>query len=452
MEKYDLTKGKMIHHLKRIAIPASMGYLFNTLYNVVDTFYAGKISTQALAGLTVSFPIFFIVIALTSGLGGGLTALSAIALGKNDDHDFHQLSRNGLLLGLLAAMIVTLWSKPIINSLLSLTGATGQAHLEAYNYTKVILWGSLFFIMNGILNGILNAQGDTRTYRNFLIIGFFLNLILDPLLIFGWLGLPKLGTTGVALATVIIQALGMVYLIYRTLKSPIFNYRLFKTTKLALSTCLSLLKQALPSSLNMSTIALGVFVINYFVLFYGQPATLAGYGAAVRIEQLALLPALGLNVAVLTITGQNYGKKNYKNIRTVFKLSLLIGCGIMVLGGLVIYPLAPWLIGLFNKDSEVITAGSQYLRIEVWAFMSYIFLNIIISSMQGFKKPGFAVIIGLYRQILLPVIVFYLLGTVYKLRILGVWWGIVAINWSAVAISLIYYYTQLGQVKEDLLE
>lgn len=450
MENIDLTTGSIGSHIKKIAIPASVGYLFNTLYNVVDTFYAGKLSTDSLAGMTISFPIFFIIIALSSGLGSGVTALNSIALGEKDETLFHKLCYNGLALGVVFSVVIVIIAPSLTVFLFELSGASGNAMTEGVRYTETIFYGSLFFILNFILNGVLNAQGDTKTYRNFLIFGFFLNLILDPLFIYGWFSMPKLGTRGVAIATIIVQIIGTFYLIIMVFKSPIFNSKLFRKSKLAFRCIRDILKQGMPASLNMATIALGVFVINYFILRYADAATIAGYGAAVRIEQLALLPALGLNIAVLTITGQNFGAKKIKNIKKVYHLSIRTGFIIMFIGAIIIYPAAPVLIKLFNSDPEVIDAGTVYLRIEVYAFLTYVYLNTAISSLQGFKKPTFAVYIGLYRQIIVPVILFYLLGTVFGLGITGVWWGVVLVNWSAVVITWFYYKKQFKTLTKQL--
>lgn len=443
MHSNDLTQGSILAHIKNIAIPSSIGMLFNTLFNVVDTFYAGKISTDALAGMTISFPIFFIMIALSSGLGSGTTALSAIALGAKRNKEFHLLGYNALISGVFLSCLIMISAPFLIPFLFKMSGASGSSMTLGIEYTQVIFYGSLFFVINSILNGFLNAQGDTKSYRNFLIFGFFLNLILDPLFIFGWFALPKLGTVGVALATVIVQALGTLYMLYRVTKSPLFEFHEFMASKLSTSTILQLFKQGGPASLNMATIAIGVFVINFFILLYTDPTTIAGYGAAIRVEQLALLPALGLNIAALTITGQSFGAKKFDRILTVKSYVISIGIGIMLLGALIIYPLAPYIIGLFNSDPNVIAAGTIYLRIEVFAFPTYTILNSITSVLQGIKKPIFAVYIGLYRQILLPVILFYLLGNIFHLGIQGVWWGIVLINWSAVVIAFFYSRRQM---------
>ena len=445
----DLTQGKISHHIRTLAIPASIGMVFNTLYNVVDTFYSGKIGTDSMAGLAVSFPIFFLIIALSMGIGGGATALSSIAIGEKDYKTLHALIKNSLYLGLIVAVIIIIAAPTIGDTLFRISGATGNTLTEGSNYMDTLFYGSLFFILNFIFNGILSAQGDTKSYRNALIVGFFLNLILDPMFIYGWFFFPKLGTVGIALATVIVQVLTSSYLLYRVYKSPLFDFELFKSSSYSNQVIKDLLKQGVPTSLNMATIALGVFIVNFFVLRFSDSVTMAAYGAAMRIEQMALLPAMGLNSAALTITGQNYGAKLYDRIFELRKKALIIGVTIMVIGGLIIYPLAPVLIGIFNKDPAVVHAGTVYLRIEIFAFPTYVILGILLSIMQGIRKPGFAVYIGLYRQILMPIPIFYLLAETLGFGVSGIWWGIVFLTWTSVAVTYLYSRRQLNALPND---
>jgi putative MATE family efflux protein len=337
----------------------------------------------------------------------------------------------------------------VIEPLFKLSGAEGASLALGVGYTQTIFYGSLFFLLNFALNGLLASQGNTKPYRNYLIIGFFMNLILDPLLIFGWFGLPALGTVGVALATVIVQIFGTVYLASQWMKSELFDIAKFKKSFGSFSTVRALLKQVIPASLNTATIALGIFIINYYVLMYGGSQTIAAYGAAVRIEQLVLLPTLGLNVAVLSIVGQNFGAGNFERIIKARSLVTKIGILIMLVGMVIIFFTSPYLIQIFNGDPVVIDAGTTYLRIEVLAFMTYVFLNMNISVLQGIKKPNFALWIGMFRQFL-PFVLFYFLGTTLNMGILGVWWGIVIINWTAVAITAIYTKAELKKLEENM--
>lgn len=449
---HDLTKGSIRTHIRRIAIPASVGMLFNTLFNIVDTIYAGNIGTNALAGMSLSFPVFFIVISLAIGIGTGATALLSNALGSKDKSMFHMYGYNAFALGILITVIITVFGPIYIAPfLMNFMGGAPETIQYGLDYINLIFYGSVFFIVNMILNAMLSSQGDTKSYRNVLIIGFILNLILDPLFILGWFGLPQLGTQGVALATVIVQAIGTVYLVYRLWNSEEFDRTELPNCSISLSVWKELMVQGIPAILNMMTIALGVFVINYYVVRLGGDATIAAYGAAVRIEQLALLPALGLNTAALTLTGQNYGAKEFGRIQEVYKKTLFYAVLIMVIAMIVIYPTAGFWIRIFNKDPEVIEAGIKYLRIEYICFTTYVLMNISISVLQGLKRPAIAIYIGLYRQIVMPVLLFYLLGYTLDMGVLGVWWGVVVINWTAAIFVLVFTRVKLNIVRRELV-
>jgi putative MATE family efflux protein len=446
MKNSDLTEGRISSHFKSIAVPASIGFLFNTLFNVVDSIYAGRLGTDALAGMAISFPIFFLVISLSSGLGNASTALAAISIGKKDSKSFHQLLYNSIFIALIVGIIVPLLSPLYLKPMFALAGAEGDVLAIGLDYTRMIIYGTIFFVLNFVINGLLYAQGNTKPFRNYLIIGFFANLILDPLFIFGWFGLPNLGATGIALATVLVQMFGTIYLGYHLYKSSLFKKEELKASSLSWETNKDILRQGIPSSLNNATIALGVFIINYFVVLYAGSDTVAAYGVSMRIEQLALIPTIGINVAVLTIVGQNFGAKNIDRIIETRRKGMLYGVIIMLIGTIVIVPLAPYLIRIFDTNEAVVRAGTIYLRIEAIAFTTYIFLNVNVSVLQGIKKPKFAVVIGVYRQIL-PLGIFILLGTTLKMGVYGVWWGIVLINWSAVFISVVYTNKELKKLK-----
>lgn len=434
MQSSNLTEGSIKKALRQIAIPASIGFLFNTLFNVVDTYFAGQLSVTALAGLTISFPIFLIGIAIASGIGTGSTALAAIALGKKDDQAYHQIAKNALLLSLLVAILLLLLSPFFIPWLLQVSGGTGEVFDAGLAYMNVVIYGAVFQILNFTFNGLLSAQGNTKPFRNFLILGFFLNLILDPMFIFGWFGLPRLGTAGVALATVIVQMMGTVYLGWSFFKSRLFNRIAFLQTTFSLTSIRQLLKQGVPVSLNNATISIGIFIIQYFIYQFGTTETIAGYGVAVRIEQIALLPSIGLNIATVALVGQNFGAQQWQRIHQAIFQALKYSFVLLTIGLAIIYPLAPWLVGLFNSDPDVIAEGSQYLRIEGLAIYTYSFIGIASSVMQAIKKPYFALIIGVLRQ-LTPIFVFFLLADVFQLGTAGIWWGIVIVNYSATMLA-----------------
>lgn len=439
MNKNDLTQGSIKDALRRIAIPSSIGFLFNTLFNVVDTYYAGQLSVSALAGLTVSFPIFLMTIALASGIGNGATALAAIALGKKKDSLFHDIAKNAIVLSLIVALLLIIVAPFAIPFLLHVSGASGDVYSNGLSYMNIVIYGALFQILNFTFNGLLSAQGNTKPFRNFLVGGFFLNVFLDPLFIFGWFGLPSLGTAGVALATVIVQALGTIYLGFAFIKSTSYVRALFHKAKVNLKATLDLLKQGIPVALNTATVSIGIFIIQFFIYRYGSDQTIAGYGAAVRIEQIVLLPTIGINIATIAIVGQNFGAHQFERISETIRLAVKSAMILLAVGLLVIYPFAPYFVSLFNSDAQVILEGSTYLRIEGLAIFTYALIGIASSVLQAIKKPYFALIIGVGRQ-LFPFLIFFILGDLFSLGVSGIWWGIVLINYTAVI--LVWWITK----------
>ena len=445
MKQNNLTEGSIKKALRQIAIPASIGFLFNTLFNVVDTYFAGQLSVSALAGLTISFPIFLITIALASGVGTGSTALAAIALGKKDQLGYHQIAKNALLVSMLIAVVLLVVSPFAIPWLLQVSGGTGEVLNEGLAYMNVVIIGAVFQILNFTFNGLLSAQGNTKPFRNFLIIGFFLNLILDPMFIFGWFGLPRMGTAGVALATVLVQVIGTIYLGISFFKSQGYDRTLFIKSRLSLNSVRQLLKQGIPVSLNNATVSIGIFIIQYFIYQFGTNETIAGYGVAVRIEQIALLPTIGLNIATVALVGQNFGAQQWQRILQSIKQAAKYALILLTIGLVIIYPFAPQLVGIFNQDPQVIQEGARYLRIEGLAIYSYSMIGIASSVLQAIKKPYYALMIGVLRQFT-PIFVFYALGQLLNLGVTGVWWGIVLVNYTATILVWVIVYRLLNKL------
>src|SRR6185369_11217995 len=207
-------------------------------------------------------------------------------------------------------------------------------------------------------------------------------------------------------------------------------------------------KQGLPSALNMMTVTLGIFIITWFVGRYGKDAV-AAFGIGTRIEQIALLPVMGLNVSTLALTAQNYGAGRIERIRQVLLISLRYGFVLASIGTMAALLFTNELMGLFTGDKTVIAAGFSFLRIEAFVLPAYVLLYICISSMQGIKRPLFGLWIGLYRQIAGPFLLFHFLATVLGWGIMGIWWGIFMVTWSAAVIVVTYVTWILKKLEED---
>ena len=441
----NLTRGDIPKLVRQVAIPASVGFFFNTMYNVVDTYFGGLISTETLAALSLSLPVFFIIIALGTGVSTGATALIATEIGAGREKEAGFLSLQALGFGLLTGILITIAGLLASPFLFQVLGAKDQYLTISLAYMSTIFYGGIFFITVNMFNAILQAQGDTRSFRNFLIVGFLLNVILDPWLIYGGLGVPALHFSGIALATVIVQVIGCVYLAHKVRRSGLLAGMAIRDLVPRLGVYREIARQGLPASINMATVGIGIFVITYFVSRFGQDGV-AAYGAAMRVEQIALLPTIGLNVATLTIVAQNHGAHQYERIRETLSTVLKYGAVVMLAGAAAVFALSRPLMSVFSHDPEVIRIGATYLKIDALVFYAYVILFVNVSALQGVKRPMFAVWMGLYRQIVAPVAVFYFLSSVLGWGLPGIWWGIFFVTWSAALAALAYARWVFGRM------
>jgi len=434
-ESLSLTRDPIPYLTRKIAIPASVGFFFNTMFNLVDTYCAGLINTDALAALSLSFPVFFILLAAGSGLSQGATALVANAIGKEDRdtarHVFVQAMLLAVILG-LGLMVAGWFGSPWLFRLL---GAEGDYLRAALAYMNVILGGAVFFIVQMTCNSALTAEGNTRLYRNFLIYGCIANCALNPVLMWGWFGLPRMGVAGIGLATVIVQICGCV-LLWRGLRA----HELFRDLPSALfrpqpALLLRITSQAVPAALNMLTIALGIFVISWFVKHFGKEA-MAASGIATRIEQFVLMPAIGLNTAVLSLVGQNNGAGLHHRVRETWLANIKYGVGLALAGGVLLFTLRIPAIKQFTHDEQVISRAFDYLGVAALTLPTYPILFTTVFLLQGLKRPSYGLWMGLYRQFLAPLLVFNILAFTLGWGLNGVWWGIGIVNWSAALFAL----------------
>jgi putative MATE family efflux protein len=433
----SLTTEPIPELVRRVAIPASIGFFFNTMYNVVDTYFAGLISTQALASLSLSLPVFFIIIAMGTGVSTGATALIANALGAGKREEARLYAAQAISFGILTSLALTVLGLLISPFLFRVLGATGEYLSTVLDYMNTLFLGTVFFMVLYMLNAVLNGQGETRPFRNFLIVGFFLNIALDPWFIYGGLGVPAMGVVGIALATLAAQGVGCVYLARKVLQSGLVSRHELASLWPKLEPFKEIARQGLPASVNMLTVAMGIFVITYFVSRFGKEAV-AAYGSAMRIEQIALVPTIGLNVATLTLVAQNNGARLFHRVREVLRTALLYGAIVIAPGAAAILIWAKQLMAFFTADGAVLSVGATYLMIDALALYAYVILFVNVAALQGMKRPMFSLWIGLYRQIVAPFIVFWFLTEILEVGLLGIWWGVLAITWSAAGYSFFY--------------
>ena len=439
IDKSDLTVGPLDKHLKRLAIPASIGFFFHILFNVTDTFVAGKISTDALAALAFSFPLFFVIITFSVGLTQATSALIGRAKGAN------KMMRGKYYIGQVVVCII-LVSLPIMifgnyfaRAFLNALGATPIQLELAHDYIVWLYSLTPLFIIPNVLSGILSSHGDTHTFRNALVTASILNLLFDPMLAFGWFGLPALGVEGIAIATIIAEIIIIAWMgivAYRLTIIKDLRGKHFMPRKRGV---IEVFLQAYPPTLNMVAINFG-FVINTYYLASIDSIAVAAYGIALRIEQLVLLLTIGLNIGLLAIASQNFGAKKYERLIGTYKIANKYGLIITVIGGIFMVVLGQFMISLFNNEEIVIKYGYEYLITATLIGPFYIFAHNATAMLQAIAKPAMIGPFGAIRLIILPLLFCWLFVTIFEWGTVGVWTSLFIANASVT--FLIYFYTK----------
>ncbi|WP_349293797.1 MATE family efflux transporter [Marinobacter sp. M3C] len=416
-----------------------MGMVFNTLYNLTDIWFAGYLGDDALAGLSIAGSVFFLLLSIGLGIQAGASAMIAPGVGRADikggtEGGTSEVKRwidnvSGIAIGfsLISFLLGALAARPLV----VLLGA--EPHIEplAMEYLWVTLAGSIGFTLSFGAAGALMALGDTKSNRNALGIGFFANFALNPLFTFG-LGL---GVTGIALATVIIKLATAFYLLRVLAKRlnirirPAFDWPRWQ----------ALLKQVLPASFNTLTIVLGGFITVALIGQFGSHHV-AGYTVGLRLEQLLLLPALGLNSAVMAIAGQNLGAGNNSRVAETYQKSLLIGLAMALVSIPVMYFLSPLMMGFFTDTDAIKNTGVTYLRIDALAFYAYVVLFQSVAVLQAMRKPMFPMYLGIARQLVIPAVINYVLIVLWGYPMVSMFYTIVIVVMVSSVVA--HFYTK----------
>ena len=429
-----LTCGAASGHIRRMAVPAALGLFCNTLFNITDTFYAGKLATAAQAALTFAFPLYFLLLSACVGLLQTIAARVAAAIGGGRLTQARRIAGQGMVWAAALCIVVWLILLPLSDSLLSLLGARGQIHEWANDYTRVIFIGAPAFIFAFALNGVLHGMGNTAAFRNSTIAAAVANVFLDPMLMFGWFGLPKLGMAGIGWATIIAQGGGALYLFYVLSRSEMARRWRGRFLLPQPTILLPLARATVAPTGRMLFINAGFFIITAFVGYFSA-AAVAGYGIALRLEQLFLLPTIGLEAAMIAYCGQNFGAQKPARVRAAYYICFRYGVLLMAGGAFIMIIGGEFLVGLFNSDETVVAEGRRYLWLAAISGPLYVIFNIAGAVFLSAGRHQLILIINGLRLIIAPTILSYLLAVWAGFGVGGVWLSLFLCNATAALVA-----------------
>jgi putative MATE family efflux protein len=383
--KAKLITGDIKKHLIGMTLPMIFGLLGVMLFNLTDTYFIGKLGAKQLAALSFTFPVVMVIQSLAVGLGLGTAALASRFIGENRKKDAAILSTHSLLLGLTVVFVLLITMFLNTGRVFSLLGAEGIVLEYIKEYMYVWYFGMFFVVIPMIGNSILRSLGDAKTAGLLMVMSATINIILDPLLIFGIWFFPELGIRGGALATVFSRALTSMislYILYKREKMIDFSEMRIKTI---INSWGKILYIGLPNALINMITPIGAGIVTRILSSYGE-TVVAGFGVASKIEMIAFAITGALASVMGPFVGQNLGAKAFDRVNTSNKLSKVFSLSFGVMIAIILFILARPIAGLFTESEIVIRTTVIYLRIVPIAY-----------GFQGILKIG-ATILNVLNQ------------------------------------------------------
>jgi putative MATE family efflux protein len=402
--------------LIKLAIPAIIGMLVNAIYNIVDTVFVGKLGTSAIGAATVAFPLFMLI--GTFGLTFGVGAASYISrlLGENNKVQADKATSTAfftsMTVGILYMIIGSIYLEPILR----LFGATDTILPYAKAYSRILVLGSVFTMINMTMNNMLRAEGSAKISMIALSVGAGLNILLDPLFIFGF----DMGIQGAAIATVLSQMVSRVLLLSYFLSGKSYIKLHIKYVTLSTQIYSEIMKIGIPTFLRQCLISVAMALINVAAMPYGDGAV-AGIGVANRVFMFGMYVLFGYCQGFQPVAGYNYGANKYDRLTEAIKVSLKWTTIFSMSVSVIFLIFAQPIVTLFSNDPEVIRIASESLRAMSLLFAFGGFMNVYSSLFQALGYAVSAAILSLARQglFLIPAVlissrVFGLEGLIYS--------------------------------------
>ena len=419
-----------------MSLPMIISMLVQALYNVVDSVFVAQINEEALTAVSLAFPVQNLMIAIAAGTGVGINALLSRNLGEKNLEGANAAAKNGIFLGMISYIVMAVIG--LAGSHFFFTVQTKDPVIVRYGtqYMLIITVVSVGIFMQITFERLLQSTGKTIYNMITQGTGAIINIVLDPILIFGMFGLPRMEVAGAALATVIGQLVAVCMSLYFNCKKNTeldLNMRTFRPNKTIIAT---IYKVGVPSIIMQSIGSVMVFGMNKILLIFSSTAA-AVFGVYFKLQSFIFMPIFGLNNGMIPIIAYNYGAKNRERILATIKMSVLIAVGIMFVG-LVVFQIFPvQLLEIFDASENMLGIGVPALRIISLSFIFAGYIIIIISVFQALGNGIYSLMVSVIRQLFVILPVAYLFARVFGLS--RVWWAIPIAEIVAVTVTTLLF-------------
>jgi len=451
-KKYNLTKGPILKSLLLLAIPIVLSNILHTAYQITDTFWVGRLGAPAVAAVSMSFPIIFLLISLGGGLAIAGTVLVAQYKGKKDYENINYASGQTFLMMFFVALILTIVGYTLSSPLIKLMGADALVLPEAISYMQISFLGIIFMFIFFVFQSLMRGVGDVKIPLFIVLSTVILNLFLDPLFILGYGIIPAFGVAGAAITTVLTEGLsaiiGIIILfngkhgIRLKVKHLRPNFRIMK----------KIFRLGFPASIEQSTRSLGMTIMIFVVASFGTMVT-AAYGIGGRILSFVIIPALGLSMATSTLVGQNIGAGKIKRAEKVATLSMKISFFSLSIMAVILFVFANYISRFFiPQDIAVINMSANFIRIMAVSF-GFVGIQIVLNGVLRGAGDTFApMVLTVISLWTLRVPLAYCLSNFTSLSYNGIWWSFPIANIVSFVLTYIWYKKKSNWKKRKLTE
>ncbi len=381
-----LTEGNIYKTLLNLALPMVVGIVGMSMFNLVDTWFVGQLGAKELAAMSFTFPVIMVIASISMGLGIGASSVIARAIGEGNQHRVQRLTTDALLLAFIVVLVFISAGLLTIEPLFKSLGATDELLVLIKEYMIIWYLGIPLVIVPMVGNSAIRATGDTKTPTRVMLVAIAVNIVLDPLFIFGYGPVPSLGLRGAALATVASRAVTMtvaLHVLYRREKMITFEKTSFDEI---FSSWRQILYVGLPASGTNLIIPFSIGILTRIVAGFGQNAV-AGFGVGSRVGMFAMAAVAALGSVLGPFVGQNQGAKKFLRVRQGIRSSHLFALAWGALTFLVFIFFAEKFSALFNDESEIAAVSSAYLVIISASYGFQGMLRLSGSAFNALNRP-----------------------------------------------------------------
>ncbi|MFV0395751.1 MAG: MATE family efflux transporter [Coprobacillaceae bacterium] len=422
--------------LMSMAIPPMISMLIQSLYNIVDSMFVAQISEEALTAVSLAFPMQALIVAFSVGIGVGVNSYIARKLGEKDYDEANSAVSHGLIMAVVMAITFVIVVFIVIDPFFHLFTNQTAIIADAKIYTLICVifcFGSFIHIC---IEKVFQSTGSMIFPMLMQALGAIVNIILDPIFIFGYFGMPAMGVAGAAVATVIGQCVAMIFSITIFLRGDFavkidikkFHFSWLTIKKIAIiaipSTCMNALGSILVMGLNSILITFSNTAVSLYGVYY-------------KLQTFVFMPASGLTQGAMPIMGFNYGAGNKQRLKETLRISMLVCAIIMGFGTLLFLLFPQTMLSLFNASPEMIKMGIPALQIICFSFLPATVGFILPTLFQAMGKGGYSLIVFLLRQFIITLLSAYLLSSIFGLQ--GVWYSFILAETIAAIVSIILY-------------